>query len=177
MGEWVLEKGIRLNLTYTSNNNDIILPSELCELINAFTSQSASNFLSFALAIYRIEAPVDTRSTGSQTLNNVKFWCICVCVRCARIRPEQSNASKRQLAMKEQPVYITNSNQTSERASDWRCLCMALSIRPDENKRKLGYIRDSVNGPMYLFIRGVQSFTIKFIGNWWFEVQRKSGCK
>lgn len=69
----MLEKGIRLNLTYTSNNNDIILPSELCELINAFTSQSASNFLSFALAIYRIEAPVDTRFTGSQTLNNVKF--------------------------------------------------------------------------------------------------------
>lgn len=40
-----------------------------------------------------------------------------------------------------------------------------LCIRPEKNKRKLGYIRDSVNGPMYLFNRGVQSFAIKFIGN------------
>lgn len=29
-----------------------------------------------------------------------------------------------------------------------------------KNKRKLGYIRDSVNSSMYLFIRGVQSFAI-----------------
>lgn len=109
----------------------LFLPSEPCVLINAFTSQSASNFLYFDFAIYWIERELrayieqETFLFSSRTLNKAAFSVRSRSTKHSNADKSQSTTSDKQPVRKQQPsinrVKRVEREWEIERAENWRC--------------------------------------------------------